>query len=54
MAPAGTETLLEMTYRFPWSSVLELGVYGSLRYQAGHDERAGIAPQVMTVVRGKI
>ena len=54
MAPTGSETLLEMTYRFRWSPVLELAVYGSIRHQAGHDERAGISPQVMTVVRGKI
>ena len=54
MAPAGTETLLEMTYRFKLSPVLEFGVYGSLRNQAGHDERAGLAPQMVTVVRGKI
>ena len=54
MAPTGSETLLEMTYRFRWSPVLELGVYGSIRHQAGHDERAGIRPQAMTVVRGKI
>ena len=54
MAPAGTETLLEMTYRFKLSPVLEFGVYGSLRNQAGHDERAGLVPQMVTVVRGKI
>ena len=54
MAPAGTETLLEMTYRFKLSPVLEFGVYGSLRDQAGHDERAGLVPQMVTVVRGKI
>jgi len=54
MAPAGAETLLEMTYRFKLSPVLEFGVYGSLRNQAGHDERAGLAPQMVTVVRGKI
>ena len=54
MAPTGTETLLEMTYRFKLSPVLEFGVYGSLRNQAGHDERAGLVPQMVTVVRGKI
>ncbi len=54
MAPAGSETLLELTYRFQWSPVLELGVYGSLRHQAGHDERAGIDSQLVTVVSGKI
>ena len=54
MVPAGTETLLEMTYRFKLSPVLEFGVYGSLRSQAGHEERAGLAPQMVTVVRGKI
>ena len=54
MVPAGTETLLEMTYRFKLSPVLEFGVYGSLRSQAGHEERAGLVPQMVTVVRGKI
>ena len=54
MAPTGTETLLEMTYRFKLSPVLEFGVYGSLRNQAGHEERAGLVPQMVTVVRGKI
>lgn len=54
MAPAGTETLLEIIYRFKLSPVLEFGVYGSLRNQAGHDERVGLVPQMVTVVRGKI
>lgn len=52
LVPAGSETLLELIYRIRWSPMLELGAYGSLRYEANHDRNAGIRPQLMTVARG--
>ena len=31
LAPSGSETSLELTYRIKWSKSLELGAYGAMR-----------------------
>jgi len=52
LAPVGAETSLELTYRLKWSKSLEFGVYGAMRYQAGHNAQLGVRPELAAVVRG--
>ena len=52
LAPLGAETSLELTYRLKWSKSLEFGVYGAMRYQAGHNAQLGVRPELAAVVRG--
>ena len=52
LAPSGSETSLELTYRIKWSKTLELGVFGAMRYEAGHNPQLGLRSELATVVRG--
>ena len=52
LAPSGSETSLELTYRIKWSKSLELGAYGAMRYEAGHNPQLGLRSELATVVRG--
>ena len=52
LVPSGAETSLELTYRIKWSKSLELGVYGAMRYEAGHNAQLGLRSELATVVRG--
>ncbi len=52
LAPSGSETSLELTYRIKWSKSLELGAYGAMRYEAGHNPQLGFRTELATVVRG--
>ena len=52
LTPSGSETSLELTYRINWSKSLELGAYGAMRYEAGHNAQSGLRSELATVVRG--
>ena len=52
LVPSGAETSLELTYRIKWSKSLELGAYGAMRYEAGHNAQLGLRSELATVVRG--
>ena len=52
LAPSGSETSLELSYRIKWSKSLELGAYGAMRYEAGHNPQLGLRTELATVVRG--
>jgi len=52
LAPSGSETSLELTYRIMWSKSLEIGAYGAMRYEAGHNPQLGLRTELATVVRG--
>jgi len=52
LAPSGSETSLELSYRIKWSKSLELGAYGAMRYEAGHNAQSGLRSELATVVRG--
>ena len=52
LAPSGSETSLDLTYRIKWSKSLELGAYGAMRYEAGHNGQLGLRSELATVVRG--